>query len=115
MNFRQTKPCDQCPFVKGKSATTKAIAEGISEALLSDKSFICPSTDKGLGGNFRNKTIEHCIGATIMLERISKPNEAMRQAERKSLYRPELLDMTLPIYDTFSEFILAQHSPEDKK
>lgn len=112
MNFRLTNPCGNCPFRKSvKPYLTKPRAQEISEALLSDQSFTCHKTVRGLSANQRAKTTEHCAGALIMLEKIQKPNQMMRIAERLGAYSPDHLAMDAEVYDSFDAFISAQ---EDK-
>lgn len=46
-----------------------------------------------------------------MLEKIQKPNQMMRIAERLGAYSPDHLAMDAEVYDSFDAFISAQ---EDK-
>lgn len=101
MNFNLKTPCSSCPFrTNAEPYLTKARAKEISQRLLNDQSFICHKTI--------DKKEEHCAGAMIILEKLDKPNQMMRIAERFRDYDRNKLDMLEPVFDNFKQFINAQ-------
>jgi pSer/pThr/pTyr-binding forkhead associated (FHA) protein len=53
-------------------------------------------------------TEQHCAGATILLERLNRPNQMMRWMERLGGYDRTKLDMDAPVYRTPTAFVRAQ-------
>lgn len=111
MNFNLTKPCKDCPFLKEKSYLTNERASEISISLTQDKTFSCHKTndsDEETGEGIETEKSEHCAGAMILLERINRPNQMMRMAERMGFYNYKKLDMTAHVFESFNDFIKAQ-------
>ena len=50
----------------------------------------------------------HCAGALILLEKLERPSQMMRIAERLGLYDRTRLDMGAPVFDSFDEMADAQ-------
>lgn len=97
MRFDLKRPCKDCPFLCG-SSTNMSLSESrmneIKEGLLNDSSFTCHKTlDLP-----RNKQ-QHCAGAMIFLERLNKPNQMMRIAERLRMYNHRELDYDVNLID----------------
>jgi hypothetical protein len=53
----------------------------------------------------------HCAGALILLEKLERPSQMMRIAERLRMYDARRLDMDAPVFDTFDEMREAMESP----
>ena len=51
---------------------------------------------------------QHCGGALIILEKLERPNQMMRIAERLGFYDRRKLDMHAPVFDSIEDFIDAQ-------
>lgn len=118
--FNLVRPCAGCPFGTGPDSVRnlgRTRAEGIVNDLLDDRTFDCHKTthgwitDEDTGEEVYVPTgkEEHCAGATILLERIERPNQWMRWMERLGFYdRKEMeLDTHLVVRD-FDEFIRVQ-------
>lgn len=50
----------------------------------------------------------HCAGALILLEKIERPSQMMRIAERLGIYDRFKRDMDAPVYESFERMIEAQ-------
>lgn len=114
MNFTMTKPCPSCPFRTDiRPFLKKARAREICDALIrQQQTFQCHKTieygedDEDM--NTRTTNAQHCAGALILLEKLERPNQMMRIAERLGGYDMRKLDMEAPIFDTPQQFIKAQ-------
>lgn len=51
---------------------------------------------------------QHCAGAMIVLEKMERPNQMMRIAERLGLYDRSKLKMDAPVFEDMEQFIEAQ-------
>lgn len=107
-HFNLKNPCKQCPFRNDRAGyLTKGRAEDIVYAITErDGTFTCHKTDRPNGGSKLKD--EHCAGASILLEKIKRPNQMMRIMERFGGYDHTKLNMKAPVYDTTQEFIDAQ-------
>lgn len=119
MRLTMKTPCPSCPF---RTDTPPFLHPGrakeIMGFLLADHTFQCHKTvdydkvsDEGeVDGATaaREVNAQHCAGALILLEKLGKPNQLMRIAERIGHYHPLRLDMKAPVFDTAEEFIRAQ-------
>ncbi len=118
MNYTLTSPCAHCPFRKDIPAyLTKRRVQGFKEALVDDQqTFACHETTKHRGGDnpFNEGAVtadtQHCAGAMVLLERLEKPNQMMRIAERLGLYDRRKLNMEAPVFKNFRDMIKAQPS-----
>ena len=95
-------PCDNCPFLTTGAgvALTGGRWREIQDTLVREQGhFPCHKTvdysDDG-AGKVTPKS-QHCAGALIVLERIGKPNQWMRIAERLGLYDRTKLKMDAPV------------------
>lgn len=69
--------------------------------LLGDESFWCHKTidySEASEGSTNRKT-QHCAGALILLEKLNRPNQLMRIAERIRCYDRTQLDMAAPVFE----------------
>lgn len=102
--FNLKKPCKDCPFRtdNGFMLTVPRVRE-ISESLLRGESFPCHKTtrhdDEGDYCPDSGREM-HCAGAMIMLERMERPNQIMRVAERLGWYDRNGLDMAAPVFES---------------
>lgn len=115
MNFNLKRPCANCPFRTDIPAfLTKGRARQIMDGLVHEQgTFVCHKTtvhdeESDDGEMLAVRKSEHCAGAMILLERIEKPNQMMRIAERVRLYDRTKLEMDSPVFKTGAEFIRAQ-------
>lgn len=113
MNFNMTKPCSNCPFRTDvepylRPSRVEEIVEGITDG---DQSFACHKTLKRdpHGEYAQHDAEEHCGGALILLEKIERPNQLMRIAERLGLYDRRKLKMSAPVYDSPGDMIAASY------
>lgn len=116
MNFNLKRPCAHCPFRNDRPGfLSKGRARSIKDSIVDrQETFPCHKTtvlieeDDGESDMVVTAKSEHCAGATILLEKIGRPNQLMRIAGRMGIYDPEKLDMESPVFDTFSDWIKAQ-------
>lgn len=116
MKYTLIRPCQHCPFRTDIHAfLTAARAAEISEAITEQQgTFACHETtvdvedEEGLGDRAVTDDSQHCAGALILLEKLERPNQMMRIAERLGLYDRRKLDMNSPVFDSVQEFIAAQ-------
>jgi hypothetical protein len=94
MNYKMTKPCDACPFLRTSGFTFKSLMEHASGSFGCHKA--CDLDDET--GNFvPNDKTPHCAGALIFLEKQGKPHQMMRIAERLGMYDHTKLDMSADV------------------
>lgn len=99
MFFKLKRPCKNCPFLKeGGVPLAKGRLEGIIEDIgEKDMDFTCHKTidyssqmvetEEGEETFVRDyERNQHCAGALIYLEKMNRPNQAMRLGERLGLY-----------------------------
>lgn len=112
MNYNLKKPCANCPFRSDiKPFITGARAKEICNSLVEQQqTFPCHKTVKYDDDEGNGRVVpksEHCAGAMIMLERMQRPNQMMRIAERLGIYDYRKLDMESPVYQNAAEMIAA--------
>lgn len=100
MNFDLTAPCGNCPFRTDIAFDLRAervedICDGITRQ---QGTFSCHKTTRAGGCADRAKE-QHCAGALIMLERMERPNQMMRIAERFGGYDSSKLHMDAPVFE----------------
>lgn len=111
MNFNITTPCKNCPFRTDRPSQEGWLGEDrateIMEAISDlQQSFPChKTTEATLGERADPKNEQHCAGALIMLEKLERPNQMMRIAERLGFYNRHGLDMEAPVFDDPDDFI----------
>lgn len=112
MNFNMKTPCPLCPFrTDVRAYLTKArVREIIAAITLQDGTFACHKTvtHDDDGKHVPDSKEEHCAGALIFLERMNRPNQFMRIAERIGFYNRTKLDMAFPVFETAAAMIKAQ-------
>lgn len=98
-----TRPCKDCPFRKDVRPylTPGRCEEILSEIINNQKTFSCHETT-GVKGDVKGEE-QHCAGATILLEKINRPNQWMRWMERLHMYDRSKLDMDAPVYNSPEE------------
>lgn len=119
MKLDLVRPCAACPF---RTDVTPFIswqrAKEICDALLiRQATFQCHKTvdydkadeDGEVAAHVAasEKNAQHCAGATIMLEKMDRPNQWMRIAERIGKYDRRKLDMSSPVYGSASAMVAA--------
>lgn len=107
--FQLRRPCAHCPFRNDRAPYLCADrAKEIAEDLV-EHSFACHETTVDAEDGERRSTPEsqHCAGALIMLEHVSRPSQMMRIAERLGLYDRRRLDMASPVFQSPAAFVRA--------
>ena len=118
MHFGLKRPCANCPFRTDiPPFLHPERAQGICDAMLvADESFWCHKTidySEDSEGSITRKT-QHCAGAMILLEKLDRPNQLMRIAERLGMYDRTQLDMAAPVFDRPDAFVGAcRHMDDD--
>lgn len=119
MNLDLVRPCKSCPFrADVKPFITWQRAKEICDALLVHQgSFQCHKTvdydkadeDGEVSAHVAasEENAQHCAGATIMLEKMERPNQWMRIAERIGKYDRTKLDMSSPVYGSAAAMVAA--------
>jgi hypothetical protein len=114
--YKLTKPCATCPFRKDIRPFVRPDRVTEIEKTLVHSEFHCHNTidysnhdvdDEGDGPFDHGPDATHCAGALILLEKLERPSQMMRIAERLGMYDSSKLDMTAPIYDSFKEMFEA--------
>lgn len=109
MKYELRRPCSNCPFRSDiEPYLTKARVCAIDRALVRG-TFSCHKTNKFTDeGVVETGDSQHCAGALILLEKLHRPSQMMRIAERLGMYSHTALDMNAPVYSTFTEMQNAQ-------
>jgi len=112
VKFDLRSPCVTCPF---RTDVVPFLhpdrAAEILHAITHDKDFICHKTvhhDSESGDHIPHPGEQHCAGALIFLERLGRPNQMMRIAERLRFYDRKQLRMDSPVFATARAMIKAQ-------
>jgi hypothetical protein len=106
------EPCGSCPFRTDIPAfLSKTKARSIRDAWARDIHFDCHKTvdysgDDGEGVSTSRTSI--CAGFAILAERVDRPTQMMRIAERLRMYDRSKLNMDAPVHKDWSAFIKAQ-------
>lgn len=110
MNFNLRTPCDHCPFRRDRPGfLRRERAIEITESITSGADFACHKTTRIDPEDDSEMVVvsksEACAGALILLEKLEKPTQMMRIAERVRCYDRFLLDMDAPVFDDEQEMI----------
>ncbi len=109
MNFDLTEPCESCPFRKDVKAylPKERVKELLHTLIKQQGTFTCHKTNQHdeEGETVETYKSQHCAGATILLEKIKKPNQMMRWMERINLYDRTKLKMDSPVFDNKKQMI----------
>ena len=111
MKFDLIRPCANCPFRSDRPGfLTAARVEEIVDSMVGEqRTFSCHKTNSFDDGEaIETKNSQHCGGALIFLERMERPNQLMRIAERFGFYDRTKLDMSSPVFETMDEMMEAQ-------
>lgn len=115
MRYDMTTPCAKCPFRTDiPGYLSRARVRSLERDLVQGQaSFTCHQTtvpmDDDEGDEMKDgPNAQHCAGAMILLERLEKPNQMMRIAERLRMYDFTKLDMKAPVFKTFAAMAKAQ-------
>ena len=104
--YRLIRPCAHCPFRTDVTAYLHPERVLEIERSLIRSEFPCHETtgSEDENGNRRAGEDEaHCAGALILLEKLERPSQMMRIAERIGMYDRKKLDLSAPVYDSFEE------------
>jgi len=123
-SYDLTKPCNNCPFRTDVKPYLRAarVAKLESDLVGGQASFTCHKTtvesepdEDGESRLVEGPKSQHCAGAMILLEKIGRPNQMMRIAERLRLYAPAKLDLKAPVFDSFDAMKRAQSDYEEEE
>jgi hypothetical protein len=103
-------PCINCPFRSDVKAYIRPERVDEIERSLERGVFPCHKTVDYEADGVTEDDVEagvtadsqHCAGALILLEKMSKSSQMMRVAENVNLYDRRKLDMKTPVYKTFA-------------
>lgn len=119
MNFDLIAPCPKCPFRTDVTPylRTDRVIEICESLVEEDMSFSCHQTTQfdDDGEVVHSRKEQHCAGATIMLEKMDRPNQAMRIYERIGCYDRTKLRMTAPVYADATAMIAAYRKHNTKR
>lgn len=109
------RPCAKCPFRNDITPyLTKGRVREIERSLVRAE-FSCHETTYKTGGEqtedgdyVRSGQEVHCAGALILLEKLERPSQMMRIAERLRMYDRSKLNMEAPVFDSFKDMIRVQ-------
>jgi hypothetical protein len=108
------RPCALCPFRTDVPAyLTRSRVREIERSLVRAE-FPCHETT-GVKGQKPKDGEAHCAGALILLEKLERPSQMMRIAERLGIYDRSQLAMDAPIFETFDEMVAAQEPRRRRK
>lgn len=99
MKFHLVRPCAHCPFRSDIRPYLNRERVALLKRELARKTFACHETLSGDG------TQQHCAGALIFLERLRRPSQMMRIAERLGIYDRRKLDMRSSVVASFAEMV----------
>lgn len=109
MKFDLCRPCAECPFRTDRPGyLTRASAQSITDALIQhDQTFACHKTVDYSATDAGEVTSDsqHCAGALLLLERLHRPNQMMRIAERPRCYDRSRLDANAPVFSNATSFV----------
>lgn len=108
--YSLVRPCAKCPFRSDIRAYLRQERVREIEDSLVRSEFPCHETvmHDGEGDRVRSDGEAHCAGALILLEKLGRPSQMMRIAERLGMYDASRLDMGAPVFDDFDEMAEAQ-------
>lgn len=102
MNFDLVAPCKDCPFRTDITfyLRTERVEEICDAITRQQYTFACHKTTHhdDDGEHVPSKKEQHCAGALIMLEKMNRPNQMMRIAERLRYYDRHKLRMDAPVF-----------------
>lgn len=112
--FDRKTPCKTCPFRTGPNGLrhlgTERAEEIVGSVLQGGQTFTCHDDIS----KPRSKR-QHCVGVMLMLEKIDRPNQMMRVAERLGMYDRTKLVGADAVFDDFDEWVAAQGRGYEKK
>ena len=112
MKYDLTRPCKECPFRTDiRAYLTPARVREICDSLIArQQTFSCHKTNNfgEDGDGVETHNSQHCAGALIFLEKLNRPNQMMRIAERMRMYDRTKLHMDAPVFDTPAQMSAAQ-------
>jgi hypothetical protein len=103
MKYTMTTPCSLCPF---RSDAKQLTVSPTRLAQFASGEFPCHQTaelqedDDGESGYTATDDSQHCAGLLIMLEKMGRPHQMMRIAERLGMYDASKLNMESPVHDS---------------
>lgn len=113
--YSLVRPCAKCPFRNDIPAYLREDRVREIEDSLERSEFPCHETTEhdDEGEPMVRGDESHCAGALILLEKIGRPSQMMRIAERLGMYDASKLDMSAPVFDDFDE--MAEAQPEERR
>ena len=112
MKFDLRRPCADCPFRTDVRPylTAARVREIVHSITRLQQTFSCHKLNDfdDEGEVVEGPRSQHCAGALVFLERLGRPNQMMRIAERLGAYDHTQLDMDSPVYLTGAAMAKAQ-------
>lgn len=104
-------PCNNCPFRNDirPYVTLPRMLSIIDDIAVRGANFVCHKTtvdserDDGECDRAITESSQHCGGAMVFLEKISRPNQMMRMAMRLGILDPEEIKKDSPVFASLSE------------
>lgn len=99
MDYKMTRPCDECPFLK-KSAhgfTLKRLKAFAAGEFPCHKTAAVEEDEDGAASFVSKLASQHCAGALIFNEKRNQPHQMMRICERLGMYDMSKLDMSADV------------------
>ncbi len=120
--YRLTRPCKTCPFIRANLTPLRPGRVAEIERLTERGAFTCHATTipdpdpdpEDAGNRVDGLKARHCAGLMIVREKLARPSQMMRIAERLGMYDPSKLDMKADVYDTFAEMRRAAQASQPK-
>jgi hypothetical protein len=106
MKYDLRSPCSDCPF---RTDVRPYITVG-RVAELPDVPFSCHKTTTCKNRRNSHPDAQHCAGSLIIHEKMDRPHQMMRIAERLRMYDRTKLNMTAPVYNSFEEMMNAHEN-----
>lgn len=106
-----TRPCKDCPFRSDRLFILSKLHVARILRSLDRSSFPCHNTveyDDYSGEAIVGQDTQHCAGAAILQEKVGRPSQMLRIAERLGVYDRTKLDLASPVYESFEAMIAAQ-------
>jgi hypothetical protein len=118
LKFDLVRPCAKCPFRSDIEPYLHAERGWeLRKAILNDATFACHETmveTEGGEDMTEGPNSQHCAGVLVILERMKKPNQMVRIAERLGMYDRRKLDMESPCFPDLTAFAKAQEDAYNK-
>jgi hypothetical protein len=123
MKFDLKAPCRECPFRTDVRPYLRPgrVREILDAIIGRQQTFACHKTvdysgaEDGESDGVVGDNSQNCAGALILLEKIERPNQMMRIAERLGFYDRRKLKMKSSVYQSPEQMIAAYSGSKFKE